>query len=388
MRHVQGGGELHAYRHRGRNKNNSQGNIFLLLFLAASRAGGKDLALNCLQENSSAGSAFPWPPAPREDQPPPQTRRRDGTRGARPPEEPLSIPGSAQPRIPSDSRCLPSSGCTEPTRSVWKARGRNLPTPERRQGPLVDSALCLLWPRPPSSSSSCAVCFGKPRPPPCQRSPAVPAQAKRGKPEARGMENREGNGEADGWLGGWDMPALLGRAGRTRLARKSGGWAGRGRKGQREQEAGSMARAGCRGGSPSAAPGSVCGSPVGVCSPQPRAGGSGGRGALLPSWSKQGMLAEWHSSSGSPRSQGPSWSVAGAPLGKIERKWLFQPCPPQFLGFIPADLGIEQCRQVGFASTRAPPSPLLPSTRDGRVCWWKRRAGSQGRTRVCPKAWC
>lgn len=34
-------------------KNNSQGNIFLLLFLAASRAGGKDLAINCLQETRS-----------------------------------------------------------------------------------------------------------------------------------------------------------------------------------------------------------------------------------------------------------------------------------------------------------------------------------------------
>lgn len=94
-----------------------------------------------------------------------------------------------------------------------------------------------------------------------------------------------------------------------------------------------MSRVGCRGGSPSTAPGLLCGSPVGVCSPCPGAGrGLECCSAPLPSRSKQkdaGSVAQADGQQPLPpchplQTWGPSQSVAGASLEKRGRKQLFR----------------------------------------------------------------
>ena len=187
MRHVQGRGELRAYRHRGRNKNNSQGNIFLLLFLAASRAGGKDLTINCLQEAQAPDPISLGLRHPMKLSPSPTHSRK----GCLPPSLPLSIPGlrsaEASPPTPA-ARQAP--GCTEPTQSILKARGTSLP---RNSKAASASGLCPL-PAPASAALLLLLllplfALAKPRASPRQQSPAALGQAEReGKPEAQGRE--------------------------------------------------------------------------------------------------------------------------------------------------------------------------------------------------------
>lgn len=194
MRHVQGGGELHAYRHRGRNKNNSQGNIFLLLFLAASRVGGKDLAINCLQETRvpdllSLGLQHPTKLSP------PAGPHWESRKGCSPPRLPLGTPGLRSAplsrAIASNSRCPPSSRVHGANSEHLKSKGKPPHPGAARQGlpwtlPFACSDLSRPPPPPPPPAT---VCFGKPGASPCLQSPVAPGQAEQeGKPEAWGRE--------------------------------------------------------------------------------------------------------------------------------------------------------------------------------------------------------
>lgn len=228
------------------------GKYFPAAFPGSERSGKKRPRFKLLAgERTPAGDRLSLGlPHPAKLSPPPQPHTGDGTKGAEPPRGAAQHPGlcSAQGSPPTPA-ASPSSGRAEPT--LWKARGRNL---RPRRGAAAGSAggLCPL-PAPAALLlllARCLLWHGAASPLPAQ--PCAPGSAERREARGRGGEPRAGREmeKQTGCPGGWDTPVPPRRAGRTRLARKSG-WAGRGRKGEREQEAGSVAGVGgCGGGSP------------------------------------------------------------------------------------------------------------------------------------------
>lgn len=147
--------------------------------------------------------------------PPPQTHMGKAPKGARSSACRSACPGSAQlrHRLPHP---LPTKlrGAQSQLRA-FKTQGEPPHPAAARQGLLVDSALCLLRPRPSSSSSCCCFLWQAPGFTP----PAEPWGCGSGRAggEAGGegqggclreKENRGANGEVDGQLGGWGTLAL------------------------------------------------------------------------------------------------------------------------------------------------------------------------------------
>lgn len=357
------------------------GKYFPAAFPGSERSGKKRPRFKLLAgERTPAGDRLSLGlPHPAKLSPPPQPHTGDGTKGAEPPRGAAQHPGlcSAQGSPPTPA-ASPSSGRAEPT--LWKARGRNLrPRRGAAAGSVVDSALCLL--PPPSSSSLRAVCFGTAQPPPCQRSPAPPAQQSGGKPEAEAgnreqggkwrsrraaradgtRRSRRGGQEGHGSLGNLGG---LGEAGKGRESRKQGAWPGWG----------------------DAEVGAQCRPRLGLCE------------SSAPDWGvwrdavPRSLEPAEDAGSAARQQQIPPGAVPrGAPLPagawlehqqeKPGRKWLFQPCPTQYLRFTPADPGHRALQAGGLCQHTWFSIPAASIHRGVR--WWKCRARSQGRTQVC-----
>lgn len=294
--------------------------FFLLLFLAASRVGGKSLTINCLRETQvldllSLGLQHPMKLRPTWQKP---QRVLAPQPAAQPPRALLSR------GIVSNTRSSPAAGADS---RIFKSKG-SLPTLEQQargcRWTLPFACFGLGRPLPPPPA---AVCFGKrwlhPPADPC----GPGSGGAGGETRCTGQEKGELGGK---WRSRWPT-GRMGHANPSAKGRKDAAHSEICRVGWERQERG--ARAGRRqhvrsGGQrwepqysarfgPWESHGCLLPSPQGLW-------GLAHRGALLPSPSKQKDAGSVARAARQQQGRGPSQSVAGASLENTGRMQLFR----------------------------------------------------------------